>query len=52
MRVHSIYIEPHDPAMSALSGEISTAESQGGREMLSVLVVHKYGDKPTEALAV
>lgn len=39
-----IRIEPHDPAMGAMLGQISKQESQGGRGMLSVIVVHKYGD--------
>lgn len=33
-----------DPAMGAILGEISTEEALNGHGMLSVIVVHKYGD--------
>ncbi len=41
----SIQIGPHDGAMGAMLGEISTDEDEAGRGMLSVIVVHKDGDK-------
>ena len=43
-KLQSIRIEPHEAAMGAMLGQISTQESQSGRGMLSVIVVHKYGD--------
>ena len=39
-----VQIGYREPAMGALLGEISTEEAQAGRGMLSVIVVHKYGD--------
>jgi len=43
-RIKSITIEPHDPRLRFLLGEISSEESQAGRGMLTALVVHKTGD--------
>lgn len=43
-QVHSVVIPYDDPAMAAMLDEISTEESKAGRGMLSVIVVHKYGD--------
>jgi hypothetical protein len=40
----TIHLEPHDPALWHMPGEISQAESEAGRGMLSVVVVHKYSD--------
>ena len=40
-----IQIGPHEPAMGAILGEISREEFKNGRGMLSVIVVHKYGDQ-------
>jgi hypothetical protein len=42
--LRNILIAHHDPAMGFMLGQISTHESQNGRGMLSVIVVHKYGD--------
>jgi hypothetical protein len=42
--LRNIEIAHHDPAMGFMLGQISTHESQNGRGMLSVIVVHKYGD--------
>lgn len=42
--LHAITLDPHEPAMGRILGEISTAEAQAGRGMLSVIVVHKQGD--------
>lgn len=44
-RLSTISLEPQNPVLAHLLGEISTAESLAGRGMLSVLVVHKNGDK-------
>lgn len=44
-RIHSVQIEAHDPRLAHMLGEISREESKEGRGMLSVLVVHKYGDQ-------
>ena len=40
----AIRIDPHDPALWELLGEISHDEAEAGRGMLSVIVVHKYGE--------
>lgn len=40
-----ISVSAHDPAMSALLGQISEEEFALGNGMLSVVVVHKNGDK-------
>src|SRR5205814_10316209 len=42
--LRSIQINPHEQAMGHMHGEISTHESQNGRGMLSVVVVHQEGD--------
>ena len=44
-RIHGIQIEAHDPRLAHMLGEISKEENKEGRGMLSVLVVHKYGDQ-------
>jgi len=43
--VHAIPFEPDSTALAHPLGEISTEEDQAGRGMLSVVVVHKDGDK-------
>ena len=43
-QLRSVAIDPHEPAMGHMLGEISVRESQSGRGMLSVIVVHKDGD--------
>lgn len=43
-QLRSISIPYDDPAMAVVLDEISTAEFKAGRGMLSVIVVHKYGD--------
>ena len=45
--VHSItscILEPHDPRLARMLGDISTEEDEAGRGMLSAVVVHK-GDR-------
>jgi hypothetical protein len=43
--IHAVEFEgPHDPRLWHLLGEISEAEAEEGRGMLSALVVHKGGD--------
>lgn len=44
-QVHTIRFEPDSNALAAILGEISTQEDEVGRGMLSVVVVHKDGDK-------
>jgi hypothetical protein len=46
-QLRNIQIAPHDPAMGAILGDISTHEYLQGRGMLSVVVVHKAGDMET-----
>lgn len=43
-RLRSITIGYHDPAMDHLLIQVSTEEHACGRPLLSVIVVHKYGD--------
>jgi hypothetical protein len=43
-RINSLTLEPHDPRLRFLLGEISSEESRAGRGMLTALVVHKTGD--------
>ena len=43
--VRTVLLEPDSTALAHMLGEISTEEDQGGRGMLSVVVVHKDGDK-------
>ena len=42
--MQSIKIGYHDPAMDDMLLEVSRNESSNGRGLLSVIVVHKYGD--------
>ena len=41
----AIPLDPHEPPLGQLLGEISREEHAAGRGMLSVLVVHKNGDQ-------
>ncbi|RTE94553.1 hypothetical protein D6B98_01735 [Bradyrhizobium sp. LVM 105] len=43
-QIQSINLEPHDPRLFHLLGEISSEEDAEGRGMLTVVVVHKLGD--------
>jgi len=40
----SVTLEPESYALAKMLGEISTSEDKAGRGMLTVIVVHKYGD--------
>jgi hypothetical protein len=42
--ITAISLDPHDQRLFHLLGEISSEEDAGGRGMLSVIVVHKFGD--------
>ena len=44
-RIYSLDLEPQGERLAYLLGEISTAEHEAGRGMLTVLVVHKQGDQ-------
>jgi hypothetical protein len=44
-QVRTIRIGPDDPAVASLLGQISEDAGAAGRGMLSVVVVHKTGDK-------
>lgn len=44
-KVLSVQFEAHDPRLDDLLCEISTEEDTAGRGLLSVVVVHKSGDK-------
>ena len=43
--MHAITLDPHDPVLGYMLGQISHQEHAAGRGMLSVLVVHKTGDR-------
>lgn len=43
-QITRIKLEPHDPRLFHMLGEISSEEDAAGRGMLTVVVVHKYGD--------
>jgi hypothetical protein len=42
--IKRITLEPHDPRLFHMLGEISSEEDAAGRGMLTVVVVHKLGD--------
>lgn len=44
-KIHSIHFAPDDHALHHMLGEVSEEEDVVGRGMLSVIVVHKEGDK-------
>lgn len=43
--IDTIKMEPHDPRLAHFLGEIAEAENSAGRGLLTVVVVHKSGDK-------
>lgn len=43
-QITAIHLEPDSFALSHFLGEISEAEDDAGRGMLTVIVVHKHGD--------
>jgi molybdopterin synthase catalytic subunit len=43
-KITTINLKPHSKALDNMLGEISEAENKDGRGMLTVIVVHKYGD--------
>lgn len=43
-QIGAISLEPHDPRLFHLLGEISTEEDEASRGMLTAIVVHKSGD--------
>lgn len=42
--IQAISLQPHDPRLFHFLGEISSEEDHAGRGLLTVVVVHKYGD--------
>jgi hypothetical protein len=44
-QITALRLEPHDPRLFHLLGEISSEEDAAGRGMLTAIVVHKTGDK-------
>ena len=44
-KIHSLDLEPQSDHLAHMLGEISTAEHEAGRGMLTVVVVHKHGDQ-------
>jgi hypothetical protein len=45
MEISSVQFEAHDTRLNHLLGEISTEEDEKGRGMLTVVVVHKSGER-------
>ena len=45
VEIRSLDLEPPGDRLAHLLGEISTAEHEAGRGMLTVVVVHKQGDQ-------
>ena len=43
--IQSLALDPQSPQLAHMLGEISTAEHDAGRGMLTVVVVHKHGDQ-------
>lgn len=43
-QITALSLEPHDPRLFHLLGEISAEENEAGRGMLTAIVVHKSGD--------
>jgi hypothetical protein len=43
-QVTSITLDPRSQALAFMLGEISSEEDSAGRGMLTVIVVHKFGD--------
>lgn len=43
-QITALSLEPHDPRLFHLLGEISSEEDAAGRGMLTAIVVHKFGD--------
>jgi hypothetical protein len=43
-KIQSIRLDPHDVRLDHFLGEISSEEDARGHGMLTVLVVHKFGD--------
>ena len=43
--IRSCVLEPHDPCLDHLLGQVAEAEDEAGRGLLTVVVVHKTGDK-------
>lgn len=44
-KITSIDLQAKDPRLDELLSQLSREESQAGRGMLSVIVVHKHGDQ-------
>src|SRR5712691_5991374 len=44
-KVHAIHFSPDDNALHYMLGQVSEEEDEAGRGMLSVIVVHKEGDR-------
>ena len=43
-KITSCSLEPHDPRLAHMLGEVSSEEDEAGRGLLTVVVVHKGGD--------
>lgn len=45
-KIESCTLEPHDPRLAQMIGDISTEEDEAGRGMLSAVVVNKRDRRP------
>ena len=45
-KIKSCTLEPHDPRLARMIGDISTEEDEAGRGMLSAVVVNKRDRRP------
>ena len=45
-KIESCTLEPHDPCLAQMIGDISTEEDEAGRGMLSAVVVNKRDGRP------
>ncbi|MGO8236088.1 hypothetical protein ACC806_07780 [Rhizobium ruizarguesonis] len=45
-KISAVQMEPHDPRLAHFLGEISTDEHEGGRPLITALVVHKHDLQP------
>ena len=45
-RIKSCTLEPHDPGLARMLGDISMEEDEAGRGMLSAVVVNKRDQRP------
>lgn len=45
-KISAVQMEPHDPRLAHFLGELSADEHEGGRPLITALVVHKHDLQP------